>query len=536
VTQPGGLPDQQVERVEDCQHSEQPSVFISYRRLDDEIPPGERKAAGFVRYLQDQLKYELTRELGVPEDVLWVDRNRIQTADDFTAVIADAIKKSDIFLAVVSWNYIQRDWCCAEVGAFSTHLAQMETAAQARRIFRADKQAVDESMLPEPLRGLQAVRFYNRDVEKGVLEYYYRGRVAQKHAYRAAIRDLAQSIYARLQELGIYSTKPTPRVLVRKLVKNNRSIYVAAPSADTLDAYCVLVKELWTRGFTVVPATRPLDEAGERVDDRPPTGYLPSEGTATLAEVRAALATSEASIHLLGERRGFIPDGLQEGIVTLQLAEARAEGERRPSFRRLIWAPKTIPGLEPLPSRDALSVLGQFDKFIDSDEIEGDTSARFNEFVLQRLLPSKPLNPVTIKSLPSLFIAYLPIDQNVGLSAAKRLKELGAPQIYFGDVGNGAAPGGSERQQALMARADHVVFCWGAADELQIVETLDLPMFQRWRALKPKGHLCLLACDPDNDIKRSACELGTLGPADLVIDGLRADVRKTMALILGPAL
>jgi hypothetical protein len=532
-------PDQQQNGSEPCQ-PEQPSVFLSYRRLDDEIPPGEHKAAGFVRYLQDQLKYELTRELGLPEDVLWVDRNRIQTADDFTTVIADAIKKSDIFLAVVSWNYIRRDWCCAEVGAFSTHLGQMEKDAQARRIFRADKQAVDESLLPAPLRGLQAVRFYNKDAEKGVLEYYYRGKVAQKNAYRAAIRDLAHSIYARLQELGIYAARPAPRALLRKLVKNNRSVYVAAPSADTLDAYCVLVKELWTRGFTVIPASEPVDEAGNRVEDRPPTGHLPSEGAATIAQVRSALAASEVSIHLLGERRGFIPDGLQEGIVTLQLAEARAEAERRPSFRRLIWAPKTIPGLDPLPARDALHVLEQFDKFIDSDEIEGDTSARFNEFVLQRLLPSKPVNPVTaappiVKPVPSVFIAYLPIDQNVGLGAARRLKELGAPQIYFGAVGDGAASGGTERRQALMARADHVVFCWGAVDELQIVETLDLPVFQSWRAVKPKGHLCLLACDPDNDIKRSACQLGSLGQADLVIDGLGADLRKTMAPILGPA-
>jgi hypothetical protein len=252
------------------------------------------------------------------------------------------------------------------------------------------------------------------------------------------------------------------------------------------------------------------------------------------------LAVSEISIHLLGERRGFVPDGLREGIVALQLAEARAEVERRPPFRRLIWAPKTIPGLDPLPARDALHVLEQFDKFIDSDEIEGDTSARFNEFVLQRLLPPKPagpatVNPVTVKAVPSLFIAYLPVDQDVALSAARRLKALGALQIYFGGVGNGAVPGGAERQQGLMARADHVLFCWGVADELQIVETLDLPMFQSWRALKPRGHLCLLACDPDNDIKRSACQLGSLGQADLVIDGLGADLRKTMAPILGPA-
>jgi hypothetical protein len=514
---------------------DRPSVFLSYRRLDDEIPPGERKAAGFVHYLQDQLKYELTRELGLPEDVLWVDRNRIQNADDFTAVIADAIKKSDIFLAVVSRNYVQKEWCTAELKSFSERLEQMQKDAQSRRIFRADKQDVDEAELPAPLRGLQAVRFYNKDPEKGVLEYYYRGRVAQKHAYSEAIRDLAQSIYKRFRELGICHAQPEPQVLFRKLVRNDRNIFVGAPAADTLDAYHTLVKELWVRGFNVVPSVRPPDQSGLRKDEAPPTGYLPSDAAAAVAEVRAALATAEGSIHLIGERRGFMPDGLDTGIVQLQLAEARAETARRPAFKRMIWVPKIVPGLsEATQPRDALDVLTHFDSFVDTDEIESDTAARFTDFVLQRLLPPRqPDAPGTSVRKPqaSVFIAYLQGDQAVGLDVAKRCKELGAGQIFFGTVGSGASCS-TERQLTLMSRADHVVFCWGAADELEVVEALDLPVFQQWCADKPKGHLCLLTCSPDNDTKRSACDLGTFAQAGQVLDGFRGDLRATLASLL----
>jgi hypothetical protein len=520
---------------EDGQHIDRPSVFLSYRRLDDETPPGERKAAGFIHYLQDQLKYELTRELGLPEDVLWVDRNRIQNADEFTTVIADAIKKTDIFLAVVSRNYVQKDWCIAELKSFSERLEQMGKDSQNRRIFRIDKQEVDEAELPAPLRGLKAVRFYNKDPDKGVLEYYYHGRVAQKHAYSEAIRDLAQSIYNRLRELGICHAQPEPQVLLRKLVKNDRNIFVGAPAADTLDAYHTLVKELWVRGFNVVPCTRPPDESGNPRDEAPPSGYLPNEAATAVAEVREALATAEASIHLIGERHGFVPDGLDAGIVQLQLAEARAETARRPGFKRLIWVPKIVPGLsESTQPRDALDVLTRFDSFVDTDEIESDTSARFTEFVLQRLLPPRQTDGPgsTVRQLrASVFIAYLQRDQGVGLDVAKRFKELGAGQIFFGAVGSGA-PGSAERQLTLMNRADHVVFCWGAADELEVVEALDLPVFRQWCAGEPKGQLCLLACNPDNETKRSACELGTFGQANLVLDGLTGDFRTALAPLL----
>jgi len=469
----------------------------------------------------------LIHELGLPENVLWVDRNRIQNADDFTAVIAEAIAKSDLFLAIVSNNYVQREWCAAEVASFAGRFEHMEKAARERRIFRIDKQEVDETTLPPPLRGLEAIRFYDKDPEKGVLEYYYRGKVAKKPAYLAAIRDLARSIYKRLEELGVRAPKPPRKELIHKI---DRTVYVALPAADTADAYQTLVKELWTRGFTVVPNVNPPDE--------PPSGQLPHDGPAARAALREAMAQAEAAIHLVGDRRGFQPDGLDGGIVAIQLAEARAEAARRPGFRRLIWAPRIVTGLpEPMPERDPLAVLERFDAFIDSDEIESDVSAKFNEFVLQRLLPPPPApapaaGPARSAAPISVFIAYLPTDQAVGLMAAKRFKELGAGQVFFGAIGAAGSPEAAERQATLIARAEHVVFAWGATDALDIVEALDAPVFGRWRTARPEGRLCLFVGDPPNELKASAVELGCFGPADLVIDGQLDDLRGAVQPLL----
>lgn len=499
------------------------SVFLSYRRLDDEVPPGEGKGTtGFVRYLQDQLKYELTRELGLPEDVLWYDRNKIQSADHYTTIVADAIRNSDILLAVVSRNYIQGQFCTTELQAFSQRFEQMERDARARRIFRADKQAVDENLLPRPLQDLQAVRFYDNDPERGELEYYYRGRVTQRNAYREAIRDLARSIYKRLTELGIRPVVPEARPLARKLSPNNRNVYVSLPAADTRDAYVALVKDLWARGYNVLPNGGQDAQNVASPESRPAAGLLASlVGPEVLATIRQALSTCEVAIHFVGEFRGVVPDGLDSGLVGLQLAEARAESQRRSEFRRLIWAPKVVPGSpEELAPRDPLEVLKRFDQFSASDEIVGDTAARFSDFVIQRLTATAPqvaASQTTVAAASSIFITYVPRDERVGLLAAKRLREItaGRVPIFFAPVNSS-----DDRPWALAKRAKHVLLCWGEADEMDVLETLDLPLLRAWRDENPTGHLCLLACSPESSAKRAMIEVGSFGPADIVMDTL----------------
>ena len=72
------------------------------------------------------------------------------------------------------------------------------------------------------------------------------------------------------------------------------------------EAYARLAFELQGKGFTVVPDV---------------TADLPNDASA-LAVVNEALAKAEASVHLVGEKPGFAPEGL-DPIVKLQLALAR---------------------------------------------------------------------------------------------------------------------------------------------------------------------------------------------------------------------
>jgi hypothetical protein len=79
-------------------------MFVSYRRLDDDAPPGKR-ASGFVDYLLRQVRYDLV-QLGVPHAIVWQDRSKIAPADDWNEDISNALNKAELFTVILSKNYI----------------------------------------------------------------------------------------------------------------------------------------------------------------------------------------------------------------------------------------------------------------------------------------------------------------------------------------------------------------------------------------------------------------------------------------------
>src|SRR5262245_810543 len=116
------------------------SVFVSYKREDDAPPPENPSPDfGFVRYLSRQLNYEL-KQLGVPDEILWRDRAKIAPADDWSEVIRQELHRADLFLAVVSRNYIRSKWCKDEVLTMAQRIETLDTSVRDRRIFRVDKQ------------------------------------------------------------------------------------------------------------------------------------------------------------------------------------------------------------------------------------------------------------------------------------------------------------------------------------------------------------------------------------------------------------
>src|SRR3954451_19885916 len=119
---------------------------------------------------------------------------------------------------------------------------------------------------------------------------------------------------------------------------------------------------------------------------------------------------------------------------------AAAEVEARPSFRRLIWAPKLVfvqrerdgepdEKAEPVPrQRDPLKVLSSVNRQLDSDQVDGDTEAKFREFLLQHLEPRAPEGRGA--RLPLVYIRFDPVDLTFAREVYRAVKELGlVPQL-----------------------------------------------------------------------------------------------------------
>ena len=65
--------------------------------------------AGFVSYLLRQLRWEL-KQLGVPRAILWQDRAKIDPGDYWSETIRKALNSAELFVAILSKNYITSAW------------------------------------------------------------------------------------------------------------------------------------------------------------------------------------------------------------------------------------------------------------------------------------------------------------------------------------------------------------------------------------------------------------------------------------------
>jgi hypothetical protein len=499
------------------------SVFVSYRTLDD-VPPPEKPDGKFVSYLSQQIKWELS-QLGVPKAILWRDRAGIEPGDIWSAKIQEALARADLFLAIVSRNYVTSDWCNREVSTMASRM-ESETNQTIRRMLRVDRHRVKDDLIPEPLRSVQAVRFYQEDAETNQEdEFYWRGQVCRYDEYVGAVRALARSIYNQLEMLGAVAerTSPSPVEPATRNVENPRHdgeevtsqvVFVAKPATDLLEEYRCLTNELVQRGYRVLPD---------------PSISLPEDCEQVKALTEEALTQSILSVHLLGERKGVRPDGLEQDLVPFQLSAAASRVATDSNFYRLIWAPKIMPrshqGDSEQVTRDPIDVLTAFGDRCASDQIDGDTATRFNEFVLQRV--AGHAMPAT---RPDVYIYSTADDRRFSIDVARALKSVGATPLLGVSPGEGSSEQIAQAERELLRRARCVVVCWAGAKRAQIISEIVRSEFQEWKNDRNNERkLILLIAPPGSESKVEAVEFGIGSQVDWIIDAHDAtDLRELL--------
>ena len=327
-------------------------IFISYAHDDDLILSQDPNETGFVACLDQQLRLKL-RDLGVQQANVWRDRRRISQGDQFNDIIDDGLKNAELLIVVMSPNWIQRPYCRKEFDSFLALRKAAGVANPAARALLVGKGYVEWKERPPELQGQDGFLFYARDVQddvNAVTPFFNRGKCDGR--FYKEVDALAADLQQRVSRIEAgAAAAPAPTNAAPIVAPNGRTVFLSKPASDMKAAYGRLVNELRGKGFTVAP-----DPDADPPDDAGAAAFFGD-----------ALGKSEAFVHLVGDKPGFAPAGL-DPLVKLQLALARghaAQAEGRATDRlkrRIVWAPKVLDDggaapAGPVAERDPLQAL-----------------------------------------------------------------------------------------------------------------------------------------------------------------------------------
>ena len=446
-------------------------VFISYARDDDLAPPGRDDLKGFVTYLDEQLRYELTL-LGEPRPKLWRDKRRIDPGDQFDPLITKAIDESQLLVVVLSRNWLVRPWCRRELELFRARRAN-EVEAQ-RRVVVAARNQVAPDQVPPLLRDQEGYLFF--DLERGneagqEQEFFARGRVVDPR-YETRVADLARYLWRAAKRFevspaGAALSSADPAHASGSGSSKGRKVYLAKPAADMRLACDRLFRELSGAGYAVLPE---------------PETDIPHDGSAA-AFIDTALAAAELSIHPLGERLGYAPEDAPP-IVQLQLSCAAKRAAVGGGFRRILWAPRFLDeGGDAVTERDPLAIVARLDRELENDRVVGDTLSAFAEFLilhLNRTAAPAPWHPVAVAEGARVYVYHRPEDEDYAVKIAVALRQRKLRPVLPAVDGDLAELDHFHRE--TLRECQVVVLCWARASEVWARATC-----REWRSWEGLG-------------------------------------------------
>ena len=473
-------------------------IFVSYAHDDDLILSPDPDELGFVSFFDQQLRLKL-RDLGARQANVWRDRRRISQGDQFADIIDDGLRRAELFVVVMSPNWMQRPYCRKEFETFLSLRTAAGITNPVTRMLVVGKGYVDRSARPPELQGQEGFLFYSRDDQNDVsaiTPFFNRGKCNDR--FYAELDDLASGLQQRVTQILSGAPAPETTQTAPIVAPNGRTVFLAKPASDMKAAYVRLVTELQGKGFTVAPD---------------PSADMPSDNSAS-AFVADALTGAEVFVHLVGDTSGFAPEGL-DNIVKLQLGLARAkaaQAEGPPGQklnRRIIWAPKILDEggaalAGPAVERDPLKALERFDQQIATDKIDGDILSKFVEYLFQYLTETAPKPRVTAAAgnKLDLYLSYHTADEDFAGAIAQALRESSVkPRIPVAD-----SDADSRRYNTdLLAKCDAVTLCWGNASEVWVRSEAD--RLSDWQALGRKGQFAfrgLIAGPPPASHKKKS--------------------------------
>lgn len=471
-------------------------AFISYAHIDNELLATDKD--GWVTRFHKVLAQMLAGRLGEKVNI-WRD-DALRPGIKFPAEIEDKLRDTAVLISVLSPRYLKSDWCRDELDHFC-QIASEEgglTIDNHCRVFKVVKLPLDkpdDDELPAAIHDTLPYEFYvvedNTPIE---LDPSYGEQYGQKFLRRVA--SVATDIKQVIALLAAGADKPSSPV--------GPTVYLATTSSDRHDARDIIATELARLGCRVLPDHNLPDEEAPLIDD-----------------VRSMLARSDLSIHLIGDRRGVVPDGDSQRSAAEIQNELAVERCHAKPMARVIWVSSTVQPKQPEQTAFIQRLHTDAQAQLQADLITGDLET-VKLAVRSALARIRQPQPPAAKAPDMRDAAPSPPAQrrvHVILDAADRrssvafLRALQARRarvsvpIFAGDP-----TAVREANQTLVLDCDEVWIYYGAGDEAWRFE--QQREIERIRALRPDRVLApevLVLAGPDSDDKALLADLGLPG-------------------------
>jgi hypothetical protein len=293
-------------------------VFISYTHKDNARLSDEH--AGWIDRFHEALTARLTVILGEPAQI-WRDL-KLQGSDLLNATIEAAVRDTKILISVVSPGYLKSEWCEKELRLFCEEASRGGgvRVGTKSRIVKVIKQPVDrarEAQTKPELADVLGYEFYRYDARGVPSEFDPSHGVDARREFLAKVNELAYHLAQMLEPVVRDEEAST-------MTAGAATIYVAHTGYDRAADRDRVCRELAQFGHAVLPEGIP--EYGPGYADR----------------VRADIARSRLSVHLVGSGYGVVPEGEERSIVELQYALAGEAASARADFRRITCMPRDL--------------------------------------------------------------------------------------------------------------------------------------------------------------------------------------------------
>jgi hypothetical protein len=308
-------------------------VFISYAHLDNEPLPDKEK--GWIEQFGELLDRLLGEELGSAPKI-WRD-NMLRGDDFITEAILDQMPRIAVMISVLSPRYIKSEWCLKELTHFCKAAEQTGgfRIGNKSRIYKVVKTPV-RGEEPDTLRDIKGYEFYQIKDKSGRPQWFafdeefgLEARVNFLNKVGDVAYDIANLIETLRKQMVSQHQQQASEIAHAKTASPGISespvagtIYLAEAAPDLAQEWDNIRRDLLQRKYRVLPE-HPLPKKLHELE----------------AAVRADLAASNLSIHLVGDEYGLSPDDDTRSNVYLQ-NELATERASDPNFARLVWMPR----------------------------------------------------------------------------------------------------------------------------------------------------------------------------------------------------